>query len=129
MLLRPNDPISECIFPGDDEQTTGHFGALDDEKIVGIVSVYRRSNSNIAEENGFQIRAMATATSQRGKGFGSQLLYAAENFAMKNNALYIWANARSHIVGFYTKLNYDIRSQEFVISGVGPHLLVSKSFA
>ncbi|CAK8724556.1 hypothetical protein KKHLCK_14390 [Candidatus Electrothrix laxa] len=128
-LLRPNAPISECIYPGDDDQSTGHFGASDNGVLVGIVSIYRINHLDIAGENGFQLRAMATAKSQRGKGFGCQLLHAAENFAIKNKAQYIWANARVPAVGFYMKSSYDIKSKEFIISGVGPHLLVSKSVA
>ncbi|MCI5223124.1 MAG: GNAT family N-acetyltransferase [Candidatus Electrothrix sp. AR4] len=128
-ILRPHASISECIYPGDDDQSTGHFGAFDHGVLVGIVSIYRRNNLDIAGENGFQLRAMATVRSQRGKGLGCQLLHAAEKFAIKNKARYIWANARVPAVGFYTKSSYAIKSKEFLISGVGPHLLVSKSVA
>lgn len=129
-ILRPGKSISECVFEGDDASTTRHFGAIDEEgNIVGIVSVYRRENPAIDITDVFQIRAMATSPTCRGRGVGNLLLTSAEGYAKSQGAALIWANARSSAVEFYTKSGYSLASREFVIDVIGAHYLVTKSLA
>ncbi|MBV1880083.1 MAG: GNAT family N-acetyltransferase [Pseudomonadales bacterium] len=128
-ILRPRSEVSECLYEGDDDNTTAHFGAVQNDTIVGIISVYNRSNPIICSDHGFQLRAMATASNVRGRGIGLKLLEAAENYAEQNNSNYIWANSRTVAIGFYKKAGYTIESQEFEIKGVGPHYLVRKRLA
>ena len=126
-ILRPGWAPSDCVFEGDSEPTTQHFGAIDAVgDIVGIVSVYSRINVAIGELHAYQIRAMATRPSCRGQGVGALLLAAAEGYAKSQGSVGVWANARSTAVGFYTKSGYQLASDEFVIEGVGPHYLVTK---
>ena len=126
-VLRPGKPLSECVFEGDDAVTTRHFAAVDQtENIVGIVSVYLNDNPLLKQSNSYQIRAMATAPDYRGRGVGSALLTAAERYAKSQGATLIWANARSTAIGFYRRSAYTLASEEFMISGIGPHYLVSK---
>ena len=128
-ILRPKSEVFECFFEGDDDNTTAHFGVVQSDTIVGIVSVYNRSNLMISGDHGFQLRAMATASNVRGKGIGLMLLAAAENYAEQHSSNYIWANARTAAIGFYKKAGYTIESQEFEIKGVGPHYWVKKELA
>ncbi|MEY8203810.1 MAG: GNAT family N-acetyltransferase [Bermanella sp.] len=128
-ILRPRSEISACLFAGDDDRSTAHFGAVHNDTIVGIVSVYKRSNPTICSEQGFQLRAMATAAHVRGQGIGLKLLEAAERYAAQNNSNYIWANARTAALGFYKKAGYIAESQEFAIKAIGPHYLVRKNLA
>lgn len=126
-VLRPGKPLSESVFEGDDAVTTRHFAAVDQtENIVGIVSVYLNDNPLLKQSNSYQIRAMATAPDYRGRGVGSALLTAAEQYAKSQGATLIWANARSSAIGFYHGSAYTLASDEFMISGIGPHYLVSK---
>ena len=126
-VLRPGKDVSTCIFEGDDAPNTRHFGAIDEAgSIVGVVSVYRKSNTAIKAENSYQIRAMATGSACRGKGVGRLLLAAVEEHANSEGSSLIWANARSSAVGFYTKAGYRVASSEFNIDGIGPHYLVVK---
>ena len=136
-VLRPKNEIAECFYEGDDDKTTAHFGALQNDTIVGVISVYKRSNPIICSDHGFQLRAMATASNVRGKGIGLKLLevaenyaeqnYAEQNYAEQNKSNYIWANARTVAIGFYKKAGYTTESQKFEIKGVGPHCLVIKN--
>ena len=129
-VLRPGKDISECIFDSDDAPDTRHFGAIDTQNnIVGIVSVYRSGNPSITGINPYQIRAMAIRSTCRGQGLGSSLLTSAENYAKSRSSTLIWANARSSVIGFYTQSGYSLASDEFVIDGIGPHYLVTKSLA
>ncbi|HDZ16189.1 MAG TPA: GNAT family N-acetyltransferase [Methylophaga aminisulfidivorans] len=127
-ILRPGKARSECVFEGDNAQKTRHFGAFDDAaNIEGIVSVYCNQNPLISHEVAYQIRAMATSRQSRGQGIGRLLLSAAEEYAKTAGASVVWANARQSAIGFYKKAGYDVISEEFVIDGIGPHYLVSKS--
>lgn len=129
-ILRPGKDISACIFEGDDAPNTRHFGAIDKtDKIVGIVSVYRNDNPSIKIENAYQIRAMATDSTCRGKGVGKLLLAAVEKYAKAEGSPLVWANARTSATGFYTKEGYRLASSEFNIDGIGPHYLVIKPLA
>jgi len=125
-ILLPNSDINACIFEGDDDKSTVHFAAIKAGAIVGILSIFQRSNSSISNKKGFQLRAMAVVAEERGKGLGLQLLSAAEKHAANNNADYIWANAKSDAAGFYRKANYQIDSEVFEIAPVGPHQKVIK---
>ncbi len=128
-ILRPNSPLSECMYEGDDENTTVHLGAIKEGVVVGIVSIYQRPCPDISTECGFQFRAMATALSIRGQGVGFQLLKAAQDHAKNKGAKYLWANARSVAIDFYKKAGYSIYPDKFEIQGVGPHYLISKYVA
>lgn len=124
-ILRPNSTLTDCIFPGDDDSDTKHFGAFIDNKLAGIVSIYKVDHAEF-QGSGFQIRAMATLPYARGKKAGSSLLKKAEAYAFESHADYIWANARISAKDFYRKTNYAITDNEFIIEGVGPHVIVSK---
>lgn len=126
-ILRPGRELSACLFDGDDDPATRHFGAIDgDGTIIGIVSVYRNGNVALEDPNSYQVRAMATHSSCRGQGVGALLLAAAEDYAKSQGSAWIWANARRAATGFYTRAGYSLASDEFVIEGVGPHYLVTK---
>lgn len=127
-VLRPNGSLEDCIFPGDDDLTTKHFGSFIDNLLVGIVSIYKVGHSEF-QGIGFQIRAMGTIPKARGKGAGAKLLNKAEEYAFKSDADYVWANARISAKEFYRKLDYHIDENEFNIKGVGPHVIVSKIYA
>jgi len=144
-ILRPNQGIEDCKFPEDYEDMTAHFGAFESKKLVGIVSVFEKLfvepesnkikafNQNTHRRN-WQIRAMATDESVRGKGYAMALLesveayvltYAVENKSKVHLPL-IWCNARSSAVGFYKKANHQVSGKEFEIEGVGPHFRMKK---
>lgn len=128
-VLRPGYARSECVFEGDDDTDTRHFGALDNnDNVVGILSVYRRANPAVSENNGnsYQIRAMATNPHLRGLGIGYLLINAAEEYVRKCAGNWLWANARSSAVAFYRKAGYEAISEEFMIEPIGPHFLVCK---
>ncbi len=126
-ILLPGSEAAQCIYEGDDDNTTAHFGAIQNDTIIGIISIYKRSNTILCNDHGFQLRSMATAVNARGKGIGLKLLRESENYAEQNNCKYIWANARTVAIGFYKKAGYTTQSQEFEINCVGPHYLVRKN--
>ena len=123
--LRPNGSLKDCVFEGDDEPSTTHFGCFAMDELVGIVSIYQQDNSEF-KGSGYQLRAMATLPKVRGSGAGSKLLQTAESHAFCLGSDYIWANARASAQGFYLKYGYEIYGQQFEVQSVGPHFLMCK---
>ncbi len=126
-ILRPHQPISQSCFSGDFDETTAHFGAFQQSKIIGIISIYKTDTSSISDHDSWQLRAMATEENSRGKGVGSKLLARAEKHSLENGAFCVWANARFEAIDFYKKSGYSIFGNEFNIDGIGLHYLVYKN--
>ena len=125
-VLRKGKPIETCHFIGDDLPTTTHFGIFEEEKIIGVVSVYKTNSPLFTAETQFQIRGMAVLEHFQNKGFGEQLLKVAENFCWQEKANLIWFNAREKAVLFYKKLGYEVIGDAFDIPNIGIHFVMLK---
>lgn len=120
-VLRPNLPIETCHFEGDHLSTTTHFGYYFEEKLVGIVSVFEKSNPNWADKKQIQIRGMAVLEDFQKRGIGHLLLQHVIAEAKKDAVELIWFNARKNAVPFYEKTSFQIFGNAFTIEGVGIH--------
>ena len=124
-VLRPGRPVETALFTGDDLPTTKHFGAFRDGQLLCIASLFE---AQLPEESGvaaIQLRGMATASEAQRTGLGRALVLGCASFARKNGAQLFWCNARVYAVGFYSKLGFEIVSDEFHIPDVGPHYRMS----
>jgi GNAT superfamily N-acetyltransferase len=126
-VLRAGKPIESCRFTGDDLESTKHFGLLENKVLAGIITVLESRSELFGPEKQFQFRGMAVLAEHQKKGFGEQLLAAAENYARSKNGLLIWMNAREAAVGFYEQNGYKKAGNLFEIPGVGPHYMMYKS--
>jgi GNAT superfamily N-acetyltransferase len=126
-ILRPTLNASDCVFPGDYEESTHHFGAFFAKELVSIVSLFNQKLDNCSLGKEYQIRAMATLEKYQGQGIGYRLLCALEAYASDQGIDYLWANARITAQEFYRKAGYNVDQKIFMIEGVGEHVLVSKS--
>ncbi|KIO76259.1 acetyltransferase [Pedobacter lusitanus] len=119
-VLWKNRPLEECELPTDSIEGGFHLGCFEADKLVSIGTFIPEDYKNRGT-GGFRLRAMATDPAYTGKGFGAELI----NFAMDElrsvHASYIWCNARTAAVGFYSKLGFEVISEEFEIPGIGPH--------
>jgi GNAT superfamily N-acetyltransferase len=120
-VLRPGRPIETARFPGDEADSTRHFGAFFDGQVVGIASVYRAEMPGMPGVAALQLRGMATAPTARGFGLGRALTFACADFARTSGAQILWCNARTTAIGFYQKLGFESVGDEFEIPDVGPH--------
>ena len=125
-VLRKRKPIETCQFKGDDDENTTHFGLYVEDKLVGIISIFKENNILFPELNQFQIRGMAVLEAFQGKGFGAELVKEAENHCISLNTDLIWFNARENAVPFYKKLDYIIIGDSFLIPDVGIHFAMYK---
>ncbi len=123
-VLRPNQPVESCHFEGDNLPTTTHFGFYQEEKLVGIVSVFQKSNQNWDNKKQFQIRGMAVLPDFQKKGIGELLVKHVIEFAKENQMELIWFNARKNAVPFYEKLGFHIYGTAFEIEGIGTHFIM-----
>lgn len=123
-VLRPNQVHPEVPFEGDNAAETFHLGAYDNEKLIGIVSLYRRHFSLFPRCSAWQLRGMATDPAYQGKGCGRMLVQAAIAQMQQREGELVWCNAREAAVPFYTKLAFKLEGERFEIPEVGPHYLM-----
>ncbi|MBF2710012.1 GNAT family N-acetyltransferase [Flavobacterium soyangense] len=95
--------MESCRFEGDDLETTQHFGLYLKQELVGIISLFKKSNSDIPVKNQYQIRGMAALENHRKKDFGKELLLYSEKQCKNQNMDLIWFNPRIEASDFYQK--------------------------
>ncbi len=110
----------ECFFINDDAPDSFHLGYLLDGKLVCIATFHHQSHPDYPGD-GYQLRGMATAFCQQGKGYGNQVLNFAIVYLRGAGAEYVWCNARKVAFKFYQSLGFEFISEEFEIPNIGPH--------
>ncbi|MNJ97642.1 Acetyltransferase (GNAT) family protein [compost metagenome] len=123
-MLRNGAPIDECVLPTDEAQGIFHLAYYVDETTIATVGTFYPQDLEGKDGHGYQLRGMATDTSFFGKGYGAILIKYALDYLIEAKADYIWCNARTSAVDFYKKQGFEIISEEFEISGVGPHYIM-----
>jgi GNAT superfamily N-acetyltransferase len=121
-VLRPGQAPRRVHFPGDDAETTRHYGAFVDGMNVGCLTLIA---SLFEEKAAWQLRGMATHRDYQRQGFGSRLLATLE-IGLAPRPAVLWCNARIEAVGFYQRQGWQIVSGQFEIAGVGPHVKMRK---
>ena len=128
LVLRTGKPIETCHFTGDDLSSTKHFGLYINQKITGVISIYKNKNSIFKSPNQSQIRGMSVLSEFQGKGIGKLLVNYSENYLVQNDISLLWFNARETAVPFYEKLGYTKTGLLlFEIADVGTHFLMFKN--
>ena len=123
-LLRSHQPLSKAQFPGDDNPRVGHFAAMRDGRIVGVVSIFPEADPRCSQcdpAQQWRIRGMATAPEIRGLGAGASLLLSAIDHAVDGGAQTIWCNARQPAIGFYARYGFRGVGPIFDIPEIGDH--------
>lgn len=126
LVLRKGKPKESCVFKEDDLESTDHFGLFLKQDLVGIISLYKKTNVLFLEKSQYQIRGMAILENHRKKGFGKKLVLYCEKQCVTKNVNLIWFNARMEASGFYEKMGYQKTGTPFEISEVGAHIVMFK---
>jgi GNAT superfamily N-acetyltransferase len=126
-VLRPGKAIETCRFEGDDLASTVHFGIFEDEKVIGVLSLFDASNSGITAETHLQFRGMAVLAAYQNKGIGAILMEFAETQIKAKTGVIIWLNAREKAVTFYEKMGYSKTGEPFSIGDIGTHFVMYKN--
>jgi GNAT superfamily N-acetyltransferase len=125
-VLRPGKPVEACVFDGDDNADTVHFGLYENSELAGVCSVFNAIHPDLCELPQLQLRGMAVLPEHQKKGFGERLVAAAEDYARKRGSEILWFNAREIAVKFYERNGYKIENGPFPIGTIGPHYLMYK---
>ncbi|MEI6311059.1 MAG: GNAT family N-acetyltransferase [Bacteroidota bacterium] len=94
-----------------------HIVILVKQKIVGGLQLVEEGNNKI------KVRQVAIDPSYQSMGLGKELMLYAEDFARKKAYTYIYCHARNTALSFYTKLDYQIKGEEFQEVGIPHHYM------
>ena len=120
---------SDCTIDIDFRDDARHFGALMDQKIVGIGSFFHTPHERFPNaEKPYRLRAMATESESRGMNAGATLIKEAVKALRKEGVDFIWCDAREVAIGFYSKLGFDRIDEWYEKPNVGPHQLMFLDF-
>jgi len=125
-VLRAGRPIEDCIFEGDDDNSTIHLGLFLNQKLVGVATFLKNNHAHFKELVQYQLRGMAILKKQQKKGFGDLLLKESELILSDKKANRLWFNAREIATNFYKKNGYEIVGNLFEIPDIGLHCLMTK---
>ena len=125
-MLRKNRPIEDCVFEGDDLETTIHIGAFHEFRLVGVASAFLQQHAQLKSKSSYQIRGVATVKEYHRFGIGKALMKEIEEQLTKKNAKLIWLNARINAVPFYRALHYTAHGEGFNIAQIGMHFCYFK---
>ena len=120
MVLRDGKALEECVFPGDEKETSFHLADIQEDQVICVATFHLQANPRFPGK-GYQLRGMATAPAFRGKGIGNQLLNFATVYLRGQQTDYLWCNARKAAFSFYLGQGFEFISEEFDIPGIGPH--------
>ena len=123
-VLRPQQTLAECVFPGDDGDGAFHLGGFLCDRLIVIASVMKEREERFqifTSKNQFRLRGVATAINVRGNGCGSAVLNACVERCWAEGGETLWCNARTSAAEFYQKKGFSTLPQEFEIPSVGPH--------
>lgn len=114
-VLRAGMVNQTVHFDGDDDPTTIHLGAFDqDQNNVGVSTWMQRPFPLAEEHKALQLRGMATAVNVQGQGIGALLLVAGQSHGREIGAHLIWANARDAALNFYNRHGYITVGEGFI---------------
>jgi GNAT superfamily N-acetyltransferase len=95
------------------------IGAFEDDVMLGCCML-------VEEEPGtVRLRQMAVLNDLQGKGIGKALMQFAENLARDHGYNILTMHARKNAIGFYEKMGYKKRGDEFIEVTI-PHYVMEK---
>jgi GNAT superfamily N-acetyltransferase len=95
------------------------IGAFEDEDMLGCCMLVEEAPDTV------RLRQMAVLNDLQGKGIGRALMSFAENLARDRGYKNLTMHARKHAIGFYEKMGYKVKGDEFVEVTI-PHYVMQK---
>ncbi|MDT0266870.1 GNAT family N-acetyltransferase [Streptomyces sp. DSM 44915] len=126
-VLRPGLPRESAEFVEDRRRETVHLAAYEGagERVLACVTLFPDPLPG-QPAPAWRFRGMASDPAVRGRGFGVAVLAAASETAGARGARLLWCNGRTGARGFYERQGFAVAGEEFVIEGVGPHLVFTR---
>lgn len=104
----------------EEEKDNMLIAAFEDDRILGCCMLLEEQPGII------RLRQMAVLNDLQGKGIGRALMNFAENIARDRGYRSIRMHARLNAVGFYEKVGYKIKGEQFIEVTI-PHYVMEKA--
>lgn len=127
-VLRPHQRVDELAQADDDAADSGSFAAFDEAgHVVGTGVVARRPPKWLPPgTTGWQLRGMAVAPEQRGRGIGSAVLRAILDHVRHHGGGLVWCNARIPARSLYEHAGFSPVGEPFDLELIGPHIVMAR---
>ena len=125
-ILRAGLPRETALFPGDDDPNARHYGAFEEDRLIGCVTLHP---STWRDNPAWQLRGMAVDKTHQSHGVGKALIDFLEADLHDSPTRQLWCNARVPAARFYEKVGWRIVSEPFEIPTAGPHVKMTKRLA
>jgi ribosomal protein S18 acetylase RimI-like enzyme len=114
-------PLGLTLSPTELEQEKDHLliSAYEDDQLLGCCMLVEQDPQTV------RLRQMAVLNDLQGKGIGKALMNFAENLARDRGYKTITMHARKNAIGFYEKMGYKIKGNEFEEITI-PHFVMEK---
>lgn len=114
-------PLGLSFSPEDVEKEKDNMliGAFEEERMLGCCMLVKEQPEIV------RLRQMAVLNDLQGKGIGRALMNFAENLARDSGYKIIRMHARQNSVGFYEKVGYRIKGDQFIEITI-PHFIMEK---
>jgi predicted GNAT family N-acyltransferase len=96
------------------------IAAFEDDQMLGCCMLVEERPETV------RLRQMAVINDLQGKGIGRALMTFAENIARDRGYKNITMHARKHAIGFYEKMGYNVKGDEFTEVTI-PHFVMQKA--
>jgi N-acetylglutamate synthase-like GNAT family acetyltransferase len=104
-----------------DEDQHQHFAYFDNaNELLGV------GRLDLVDPQTTQVRFMAVADQQQGKGIGKAIMYEMENISKEKGIQKIVLHAREIALPFYQKLGYQLDAPSHLLFGEIQHFLMHK---
>lgn len=128
-LLRPGQPLSQCMYAEDEAPSTFHLGLQDFEsrKIISNGTFIQQGHDLFpTAKKPYRLRGMATDLPFQRQGLGQKIIHAALVELKLRHCDLLWFNARTSAEKFYLKLGFTADDKVFELPLIGPHKVMYK---
>ena len=125
-VLRAGKTAEECLLPKDKMNTTYHFAAFEQSRIIGVATVQQENHPYLKANAPYRLRGMAADVDFRKRGVGRAIMVQVESFLKNHNVDLLWFNARINAFPFYQSMGFEFDGELFELPDIGPHKVMYK---
>jgi predicted GNAT family N-acyltransferase len=125
-VLRAGADPEESVYPADDLADTVHLAVYEGNEVVGTATLFPEPYEG---RPAWRLRGMAVAEAHRGTGVGSTLLAEVLAVVRARGGDFIWCNARTVALPFYTWHGFTTVGEEFLVAHGVPHYVATFNLA
>jgi len=116
-MLRKPLGLTFTLEELEEEKDNMLIGAFEDDRLLGCCMLVEERPGTL------RLRQMAVLNDLQGKGIGRALMQFAENLARDHGYKVLMMHARKNALGFYEKMGYKIKSEEFEEVTIPHHVM------